>query len=204
MVKKWLEPTSVRDIQVFIGFANFYRCFIRDFSRIAVSLTSMLKTTKSFDDLAPKAFKANGNKVVGSGGRVDETIVNSSKSKKSKNKKSGNLTYIGATGEPNFLTPGTKEAFNRLRQVFIKVLILQHFGPECHIRIETDVSSYAIGGVLSQLSSDWVDRDGSILFKSDISQWYLVAYFSRKMILAETRYKTHNAELLAIIEAFKT
>ena len=29
-------------------------------------------------------------------------------------------------------------------------------------------------------------------------------YFFRKMILAETRYKTHNAELLAIVEAFKT
>ena len=24
MVKKWLEPKSVRDIQVFLGFANFY------------------------------------------------------------------------------------------------------------------------------------------------------------------------------------
>ena len=29
-------------------------------------------------------------------------------------------------------------------------------------------------------------------------------FFSRKMILAETRYKTYNDELLAIIEAFKT
>ena len=31
-----------------------------------------------------------------------------------------------------------------------------------------------------------------------------MAYFSRKMIPAETRYKTHDGELLAIIEAFKT
>ena len=27
-VKNWPEPTSVRDIQVFIGFANFYQRFI--------------------------------------------------------------------------------------------------------------------------------------------------------------------------------
>ena len=27
-VKNWLEPTLVRDIQVFIGFANFYQYFI--------------------------------------------------------------------------------------------------------------------------------------------------------------------------------
>ncbi len=40
--------------------------------------------------------------------------------------------------------------------------------------------------------------------KSEIGQWHPVAFFSRKMILAETWYKTHNQELLAIVEAFKT
>ena len=84
----------------------------------------MLKTTRSSDNLALKAFKADGNEVVDSGGRADKTIVDLSKSKKSKNKKSKNLTRIGATGKPTFLTPGTKEVFNRLRQVFIKALIL--------------------------------------------------------------------------------
>ena len=43
-VKVWLEPKSIKDIQVFLGFANFYRCFIQGFSKIAASLTSMLKT----------------------------------------------------------------------------------------------------------------------------------------------------------------
>ena len=47
VVKKWPEPKSVRDIQVFLGFANFYRRFIQDFSKIAAPLTSMLKTTMS-------------------------------------------------------------------------------------------------------------------------------------------------------------
>ena len=44
-VKNWPEPKSVRDIQVFIGFANFYRRFIQGFSKIAAPLTSMLKTS---------------------------------------------------------------------------------------------------------------------------------------------------------------
>ena len=43
--KTWLERQSVRDIQVFIGFANFYRRFIQRFSMIAAPLTSMLKTS---------------------------------------------------------------------------------------------------------------------------------------------------------------
>ena len=45
VVRKWPEPKSVRDIQVFLGFANFYRRFIQGFSEIAAPLTSMLKTT---------------------------------------------------------------------------------------------------------------------------------------------------------------
>ncbi len=44
-VHDWPEPQSVRDIQVFLGFANFYRRFIQGFSRLAAPLTSMLKTT---------------------------------------------------------------------------------------------------------------------------------------------------------------
>ena len=51
-VKQWPEPKSVRDIQVFLGFANFYRRFIQGFSRIAAPLTSMLKTTGSTGSVA--------------------------------------------------------------------------------------------------------------------------------------------------------
>ena len=97
--------------------------------------------------------------------------------------------------ETYILTPNTKEVFNQLRQAFTEVSILQHFDPECHIRIETDTLGYTIGGVLSQLTSDHLT--------SDQDQWHLVAYFLKKMILAETKYETHNGELLIIIEAFK-
>ena len=186
-VRNWPEPKSVRDIQVFIGFANFYRRFIRGFSRIAASLTSMLKTTGSSDS----AQRDDDNEVVGGGG--DRNL---SKSKKSKNAKSGIQTCVEATGEPTFLTPSTRKAFNQLKQTFTKAPILRHFDPECHIRIEIDASGYAIGGVLSQLTSDHLT--------SDQGQWHPVAYFLRKMISTETRYKTYDIELLAIVEAFKT
>ena len=77
-----------------------------------------------------------------------------------------------------------------MRQAFTEALILRHFNPGRHIRVETDASAYAIGGVLNQMTSE-------------TGQWYSVAYYSRKMILAETRYEIHNAELLAIVKAFK-
>ena len=47
VVKEWPKPKLVQDIQIFLGFANFYQQFIQGFSKIAVVLTSMLKTTMS-------------------------------------------------------------------------------------------------------------------------------------------------------------
>ena len=100
-----------------------------------------------------------------------------------------------------FPNSGARKAFNQLRQKFTKAPILQHFDPKYHIRIETDTLSYTIGGVLSQLTVDHLTSD---YLTSDQGQWHPVAYFSRKMIPAESRYKTHNSEHLAIVEAFKT
>ncbi len=48
----------------------------------------------------------------------------------------------------SFLTSEVKKAFIELRQVFIEIPILNHFVLKYHIRIETDVSGYAIGGIL--------------------------------------------------------
>ena len=83
-IKNWPEPKSVRDIQVFIGFANFYQRFIRGFSKIATPLTSILKMMRS-SDLALK-LRANNNKVVRSGSKANDR--NLSKFIKSKNAKS--------------------------------------------------------------------------------------------------------------------
>ena len=42
-ISEWEPPKSVHDLQVFLGFANYYRRFIRDYSKIAQPLTSLLK-----------------------------------------------------------------------------------------------------------------------------------------------------------------
>ena len=114
-VKNWPKPTLVRDIQMFIGFTNFYRRFIQDFSKIAAPLIFMLKTTRSSEELALKTFRVDDNEVVGSGGD-SETVRNSSR-------KLTCVPNIRATGEPNFLTPNTKKAFNHLKLAFIEAPI---------------------------------------------------------------------------------
>ena len=197
IVKNWPKPKSVQGIQVFIGFANFYRQFIRDFSKIVVPFISMLKTTGSSD----LTQRDNNDEVVGDGG--DKNV---SKSKKLKNAKFGIQTRFGAMKEHKFLTPDVREAFNQLRQAFTKGLILRDFDPECHIWIETNASGYAIGKIPTQLTSDQVTFkfESNSTKKSDFGQWHPVPYFSRKIISAETWSKTHDSELLAIVESFKT
>ena len=143
---------------------------------------------------AKKSGKSKGKKTSKS--------QNSTKSGK-KLSKSGNSTNSNATEDgPKFLTPNARTAFNRLRLAFTEAPILWHFDPECHTWIETDTLSYVIGGILSQLTSG--NNLHEIVTKTDLGQWYPVAFFSRKMILAETWYETHNSKLLAIVEAFKT
>lgn len=57
-VMEWPEPKSGKDFQAFLGFANFYRRFIRGFSKIAVPLTRLTKTDTQFNfsDQARSAF----------------------------------------------------------------------------------------------------------------------------------------------------
>ena len=102
---------------------------------------------------------------------------------------------------PSFLNPKARAAFNRLRLVFTKAPIFWHFNPKCHIWIEIDALGYTIGGVLSQLASGI--KPDRVLTKTNLGQWYSLAFFSRKMIPVETWYKTHDSKLLAIIKAFK-
>ena len=134
----------------------------------------------------------NGNGIDDVEIHSGEIKVDEVEKKGRKMSKSKNLSKSKKTVGSDFFTIGAKLAFIKLGQAFLKALILHHFDPECHIRIETDLSGYTIGGVFGQLTLD------------DSGQWHPVTFFFCKMIPAETRYKTYDSELLAIIEAFKT
>ena len=41
VVKEWKIPGKVKDVESFLGFANFYRCFIQNFSHIAKPLNEL-------------------------------------------------------------------------------------------------------------------------------------------------------------------
>ena len=42
-IADWPTPKTYQEVQVFLGFVNFYQCFVKDYSRIARPLTGLLK-----------------------------------------------------------------------------------------------------------------------------------------------------------------
>uniref|UniRef100_A0AAQ4RF45 Gypsy retrotransposon integrase-like protein 1 n=1 Tax=Gasterosteus aculeatus aculeatus TaxID=481459 RepID=A0AAQ4RF45_GASAC len=58
-VLDWPQPESRLQLQRFLGFANFYRRFIRDYSRVAAPLTALTSTSRSFcwNPAANEAFR---------------------------------------------------------------------------------------------------------------------------------------------------
>ncbi|KAK3567559.1 hypothetical protein QTP86_020033, partial [Hemibagrus guttatus] len=57
-VRNWPIPTSVKDLQRFLGFANFYRRFIQGYSSITNPLTSLLRNKPKSLTWTPAATQA--------------------------------------------------------------------------------------------------------------------------------------------------
>jgi len=57
-IQEWPKPKKVKDIQSLLGFANFYRCFIFNYSDIVILLTCLTRknTPWNFDDDCRMAF----------------------------------------------------------------------------------------------------------------------------------------------------
>ncbi len=71
-----------------------------------------------------------------------------------------------------------KQAFNQLRDVFMRVSIWRHFDSEQHICIEINAFNYAVASILSQ--------------SNDEDQWHLIAFWFRMMIDVKKNYKTYD------------
>ena len=106
-------------MQYFLGFANFYRRFIKGYSWICTPLFNLLKT-------------------VAKGTDTSVVITNSVEPVKKKTNKA-----------PIEWTPRSQEVFNELKARFCFAPILKHFNPALHTILETDASDYVVSGILS-------------------------------------------------------
>ncbi|KAL0154784.1 hypothetical protein M9458_049047, partial [Cirrhinus mrigala] len=57
-VVNWPQPATIKELQHFLGFANFYRRFIRNFSSITAPLTTMIKGGRQRFTWTPPAITA--------------------------------------------------------------------------------------------------------------------------------------------------
>ncbi|KAL0149021.1 hypothetical protein M9458_055636, partial [Cirrhinus mrigala] len=57
-VVNWPQTTTIKELQRFLGFANFYRRFIRNFSSITAPLTTMSKGGRQRLSWTPSAITA--------------------------------------------------------------------------------------------------------------------------------------------------
>jgi Reverse transcriptase (RNA-dependent DNA polymerase) len=48
-IQDWPAPTMVKQVRGFLGFGNFYQCFIRGFSEVARPLNELLKKDSKFE-----------------------------------------------------------------------------------------------------------------------------------------------------------
>lgn len=130
-VKTWPESLLVRDIPVFLGFANFDQRFIQGLNSILASLSSMFKTisagTLSSTNIR-KCIEIN-NSGLGDSDQVGDV--------------GGNLSKFNPSGT-YFFTPESSIVFIYLRKTFIKAPIFNYFDWKHYIQIETDASVFAI------------------------------------------------------------
>ncbi|KAK8663978.1 hypothetical protein V6N13_083783 [Hibiscus sabdariffa] len=99
-------------------------------------------------------------------------------------RKTSVLTDLLKKGEKWIWSKDCQRAFKELKAVIISDPILALLDIERPLEVETDASGYAIGGVLMQ--------DG-----------HPVAFESRKLNGAETRYTTQERELLAVVHCLR-
>ena len=99
-VKNWPKPKSVIDIQLFLGFANFYWRFIQDFNNIAKLLISIFLITGLSKNLLLSIIMVQSHKVgiVSGGSDCEDEMVKRSPFK--------NLNRV-----VRYLTPKARLAF---------------------------------------------------------------------------------------------
>jgi transposase InsO family protein len=85
-------------------------------------------------------------------------------------------------------TDEARQAFTRLKEAISNIASLDHLDPEAPLSIITDASDTAVGAVLQQLVA---------------SRWRPLAFFSKRLQPAETRYSAFGRELLAIYLAIR-
>ncbi|SLM35211.1 gag polymerase env [Lasallia pustulata] len=118
------------------------------------------------------------------------TAAKPSENRKNKKEIGVKVQQTNVVPPPFPLSKTALEAFKALKEAFTSAPLLRYFDKNKPMRVETEASAFAIGGILTQQ----FEIDSHL-------HWLLVAYYSKKLLDTETRYGTGEQELLAIVGA---
>ncbi len=136
VVTTWLMSKLKIEVQFFLEFANFYKCFIKKYFRIILSLTNLTRK---------------------------------------------NILFMW--------TEKAKEAFKKLKKLFIFQSILIMFESEKLIMLKMNVSDEVIKVCINQ--------------SDDKKHLHLIAFYNKKFTDVELNYEIHDKKLLTIVNFFK-
>ncbi len=87
------------------------------------------------------------------------------------------------------MTSKVREAFERLKTVFVNAFILKYYDWDADFCMKIDAFNHEVEDVLSQ--------------KNKTDQWHFIAYYSYKFKEAEVWWDMHDKKLYAIVLDFK-
>lgn len=109
---------------------------------------------------------------------------------------SGSKDWVWETDEQN--------AFDKLRDAIKTAPVLKTFDPAKTTYVFTDASGFAYGGWLAQAAEDADEYPfplpKQLTARKNLPPLRPIAFYARKMNGAETRYPTHERELLALVK----
>jgi len=140
-LENWPRPTTMKELNSFLGFANYYRKFVRDFSQIASPLEKLVK--------------------------------------KDKRARQVKLSWSDAQ----------ESSFIRLKNALKNAPLLHPANANDTFLLDVDASKFAIGGVLSQIDQNGVEKP--------------VYFASNKLSQAEQHYCATRRELLSVVRYVK-
>jgi hypothetical protein len=132
-IQEWPEPKGYTEIQIFLGFCNFYRRFIYNYSAIVQPLVDYITTAQT--PLAAQDAPETGKK-------------------KAKSRKGPTKWYLKW-----YWPEEVRRAFITLRQKFTEAPVLQHFEPTKLVIIITDTLDFAMAAILLQLATTEVKME---------------------------------------------
>jgi len=132
----WPTPKCVKDVQKFLGLANYYCWFIQNFTAIARPLHDMIKKDQKWNWIEKQ-----------------------------------------------------KKTFGELKEKFTKEPVLAALDLDKKMRMEVDVSDYAMEGILSM--------------KCENGKWRLVVFLLKSLNKTKRNYKIHDKEMLVVIRGLE-